>query len=508
MSILSPKFTKAVIDEVVDAITAGTSHYYAIASNPAEFSGDIPDDENFDLTTYHQLTWMGLFGKKLANTDFCPMIANIPWVSNTVYDRYDNQADMANASFYIIVDPEIVGGNYLIYKCIDNANGAAANSKPTEVQASTFTKADGYSWRYITSIPTATYEKFATTDYVPIKANTTIVASASDYASIDLVIIDDGGEGYNCYHDGLIRSVTNTTVVQIDTDASLDNNFYTRNGIYIYNDSAATSQMRRVSAYTSNLSGNWVTLDVAANTDNILPGVTQYRISPYVDFDTNGDSDPIAYSTVNTIVNSIASVVILDPGVNISRANVSIESNTTYGTGAEVRCVTPPPGGHGFNPVTELLVKGLGVSFTFANSESNTIPTNVLYNRIGLLKNPYALTANSEKGDAYTSNTFNLLLKANVSPSHAFTVGEYVQGNTSEAIGLVAFANSTVVHLVGDRKFSNGETITANSGSGAITITSRGDCYMKDVIPMYAQNIDNVDRGAGQTEGFKIIIEM
>lgn len=508
MAVLLPSFTKAIIDHLIESVSNEDNRYYAFASNPVEHDA-VPDDVNVDLETMHRMDWMMLFGKRIAADDLCPVIANHKWTTNTVYQRYDNTIDIANSSFYVVVDPDTVGGDYQIFKCIDNANGAPSTSKPDQLQATTFSKSDGYSWRYISSIPTATFTKFGTTAYCPIEANSTIVADALSYSSVDVCKVVNGGSGYNGYHDGTVRSVINSTLIQIDTGASVDNDFYTKSGIYIYNDSAATSQLKRVQQYVANLSGNWVYLDSAANTDNILSGVTEYTISPYVNFDTNGESDPVAYSVVNTIVNSVSSIVIVDPGTEISRANVSILANTSYGSGANVIAIVPPPGGHGADPVTELYVKGLSVSFQFANSESNTIPTNILYNRIGIMKDPYAMSNSIGKGDLFEANTFTQLFKANVSPSHTFTVGEYIQGQNSLAIGLVAFSNSTQVHFVGDKRFTNGESIVAVSGSSSIaSIIARGDLYGKEVIPLYVQNIDNVDRAAGQTEGFKVIIEM
>ena len=155
-------------------------------------------------------------------------------------------------------------------------------------------------------------------------------------------------------------------------------------------------------------------------------------------------------------------------------------------------------------------------SFKFSNTEGASIPTaNVLYNKIGIIKNPYALVSNAttgeiEKGVKYFANTFNQVLTANITPSYLFTVGESVVGSNSNARGIVVFSNTTQVHISGDKYFSNGENIANSSGTivGTISINRVSDIYTKDLKPIYIDNINNVNRSNTQTEVFKLTIEI
>jgi len=120
------------------------------------------------------------------------------------------------------------------------------------------------------------------------------------------------------------------------------------------------------------------------------------------------------------------------------------------------------------------------------------------------------LEANNSKGSVYTDINIDQRLVANVSPSVTFNVGEQITGDTSGARATVLFSNSTVVHLVGDQNFSNNETVS-NSTSNSVTtieISSKADVYYKDLIPLYIQNINNVNRSANQSEKYKLIIKL
>lgn len=510
MGQILPKFKASVAEDIISSITENVAHYYAFASNPVENTDGIQAETLDRQSAYFENNWRILFGKKLANTDLVPVIDKISWASNTVYDRYDNTQDLSNSQFYVVTDPTEPGGYYHVFKCIDNANGEPATEKPDQVQAASFTKSDGYTWRYIYSISTANYSKFATDEYVPVFANATIVSGAYDYTGVEVVPIVNSGAGYDAYHTGVIRSKPNTTVLQIESEASSVANFYQNNAIYITNNNSPTSELITISTYVSNSSGNWVILAEAANTDNITPGITSYYISPRVLFDTDGDETPKAYTVVSNTSNSIANVVIIDPGYGITRANASIVTSVVSPVAQEanVYCIVPPPAGHGSRPESELHTQGISFSIVFSGSEANTIPYSVLYNKIGIVKNPYAIETDATKGSPYTSNTFSSVLKGNVS-GHTFLVGDEVMGRDSGAKGIVAFANSSVVYLVGDKHFIDDETIeNQDADTATMSINTLGDIYTKDLVPLYYRNITNVNRSNTQVESFKLIIEV
>ena len=516
MGKILPYYKKAIIDEIIDNITSGTSNYYAFAAMaPDAFSNTTASEvANSDYYSTFTNDWLMLFGKKITFSDIVPFIEKNMWTTNTVYAQYDNTSNtlFADNNYYVITSPADTGGYYNIYKCLGNDGNTASTIKPntigTPTQAYTFETSDGYNWRYISSISSFNWDKFSSTDYAPVYTNSSIISSANTYAGVEALVITNSGNGYNAYTNGTIQSVANSTVIQIQANnSSTSASFYVNNAIYINTGTATTSQLLDISGYVSNGSGSWVFLGSSANVTNITAGVTTYKISPKVKFYSDG-TEPRAYTTVNTTSNSIGSITLLDIGSDISWCNVEIQS--AYGSGANVYAIVPPAGGHGSNPSAELNNKGIAFAFNFANTESGTLPTaNIVYNKIGIIKNPYTLNSNNTKGSIYTADTFNNLLKATT--SYTFTPGQTLIGANSGARGIVVFANSTTVHLAGDKGFINGEYVT-NSTSTAniatITLTSIGNIYTKDITPLYVQNINNVNRSNTQTEAFKINIQI
>ena len=333
-----------MFEELADNISANSSQYYAFAANPIEFSGSIPALTNDDYSTLFENNWKMLFGKRLQVADFAPVINNNSWTSGRVYDRYDNTSNtvIANNNFYVVSSPSVVGGSYHIYKCIDNANGAASTVDPgtigTPTQPSTFEMSDFYKWRYVSSISASNYDKFAANNFVPVYANSTIVSTSPSYSGVEVVVIRNGGNGYSTYTNGVVQSVQNSTLIQIQNYSSENNDYYVNNSIYIYNGANlitfdTTSQLSTITDYISNTSGRWIYVNPSINTSLITSGLSKYSISPSVVFESDGDSNPKAVSIVNTTSNSIQSIIMLDVGTNISWANVRIVSNTAFGAG-------------------------------------------------------------------------------------------------------------------------------------------------------------------------------
>jgi hypothetical protein len=519
MGLITSNFKKSIIDDMLSSIQSNSAYYYAFAASPNEWTGNtVPAETSDDYSVNFYNNWTMLFGKKLTNTDIFPVARKITWASNNVYAKYNNTTNaLANSDFYVMTTPSETGGYYHIYKCIDNANGAVSTSKPDLVQQSSFTKADGYTWRYICSISDKVYKRFATDSYIPIYANAAITESAYDYSGIDIVNIHDAGSGYTVFHQGTVQSTVNSTVIQISNSASSSLNYYSNSAVYFYANSHA-SQFANVISSSSNGSGIFITVSPQVNTTLIEPTTTSYYIGPRVVFNTDGIEQPIARAIVNPNTYSISSIQIIDTGYGITRANVSVvtsayalaSANTT--TAANVSCIPPPAGGHGSNPVNELGIKGISINFKFANGENNSIPTNVKYNKIGIIKNPYNVAANGTKSaTAYTSNTFNGLINAEPGTAVTFTVSDTITGANSGAKAIVAFSNTSVLKLVGDKTFVNGEIIydtSNNQTTITVNAASTADIYTKDLYPLYVQNIDTTERSNTQIESFRIIIQV
>jgi len=173
----------------------------------------------------------------------------------------------------------------------------------------------------------------------------------------------------------------------------------------------------------------------------ILPNEqTEYVITPTVTIDGDG-FDAKAYCVVNTSTYEISSVVVFDPGYGYTHANVSVSSNTIYGSNASLKALISPINGHGSNAAVELGATYVGVSVTFGNTynEQYNYPGYGEFRTVGLMKNPLFdnvfLTLNS-----YDRATVSL------SGANTFTVGEVVY-QANQATGIVVWSTTSQVEV-------------------------------------------------------------
>ncbi len=383
-----------------------------------------------------------IFGKTITPDDVKPMIDRYDWVSGTVYAKYDHQdASLFTKSFYVVY-PE--GGSYHVFKCLDNNNGAPSTSPPLFSQTSAddtdYMTADGYRWKYMYTISSAVYSKFATPSYLPLVPNTYTTVFATN-GSIDSIIVESGGNNYFSSTTGYFSGVSiggNAQIHAINTGSS-NNGFYTGSALYI-STGTGSGQVREIINYA--VSGNQYLVTVN-NAFSPQPDLTsQYQISPNVKILGDG-SNAAAISVVNTATKAIQRIDIISGGANYTYANVSVIGNTgtLSANSAAARAIISPKGGHGFDPEKELNANKIGISVSFALSEANTISITNDYSRVGVIKNP---------------------LYANVEVSFTTANGSFSAGETVVQVTSVNTALNVVATKVQDYTYNTGNYSTLN----------------------------------------------
>ena len=166
-----------------------------------------------------------------------------------------------------------------------------------------------------------------------------------------------------------------------------------------------------------------------------------YQIGPTVKIIGDGNG-AIAVATVNTQVgmsNSIASITVINPGSNYTKANVAIYANSLYGSGASVYPVVSPLLGHGAEAEVELGSRYacLDMNFNTLATENWYYPSNISFRKFGIIKDPKFANVKIET-TGYTSFSLNLSNTVGT-----WTNGEIVTQATTNAAGIVISGNST-----------------------------------------------------------------
>jgi len=434
---------------------AANSRYYVFTSKHRDYIEVTTPDPNASIAnSLHQTYDEMISGKLVTSSDVSQAIEKRLWTNNTVYAMYDPTSTGLDSNNYFVYTSE--GTDYHVWKCIDNNGGVASNSTPlfSDVSAALDTlyiksAADGYQWRFMYTIPQATWDKFASNTYIPIVSHANAVSNAIN-GSIDAYVVSNSGNNYNEYVSGSVVSSTNTTVFKIVSTASGNNDFYNNCMIY-FTGGVGNGEFKQITDYD----GSTKTVTVNNALSSAPDGTSTFEITPLVRIRGDG-SNAEARAIINTSTNTISNVEILQRGSGYTFADVTIEANNMESANlASARAIIGPYGGHASNPKEELNARYIIISTDFANNEASQIQTDNDFRTVGLLKDPHYANVMI----TFENQTAN------------FTTGETVTLNTANAKGAISFSNTTVMRLTNAYgSFANSGNVTGSTSSATATV--------------------------------------
>jgi hypothetical protein len=274
------------------AANSATGKFFTFAAKSSPWPNDVspPDVQNSVSELEYKIHNEMIFGKFVPDSNLSLMSNRYDWTSGTVYDMYDDtDAFLFQKKFFVLT---LEAGAYHVFKCLSNNGGAPSTSQPllaeTAANDAYYSTADGYQWKYLYSFDTATYARFATTNYIPVVSNTSVVGNAVSGA-IETYSIQSPGGNYNSYTNGYFTDIAvggNTQFFSIQgsdtTILSVSANTYTVGETVrqIYSGSNANGVV-------SSQSGNVLTLKnvngiftIGANT---ITGLSSGKVSTVLD---------------------------------------------------------------------------------------------------------------------------------------------------------------------------------------------------------------------------------
>lgn len=221
------------------------------------------------------------------------------------------------------------------------------------------------------------------------------------------------------------------------------------------------------------------------NTTTIPNDTTEYVIGPTVSIVGDG-TNATAIGIVNSnfgSANNIIGVDFVNPGTGYTFASVQVYANGSYGSGANLVPVISPIKGHGYDAVTELGGRYVGVDVTFDTStnELNYFPSYVQYRRVGILEDPQFsdVRINISNFDRVNLGlTGTVTSSANVSIT-TWVPGEVVTQSSTNAAGVVVYGNSSFLQLKNALGTFNTNSIYGYYSNTTASVTSANVNYFQ-----------------------------
>lgn len=249
-------------------------------------------------------------------------------------------------------------------------------------------------------------------------------------------------------------------------------------------------------------------VDGAISAYKIVSGGNNYTSIPTVTITGDG-SGATATAEINVSSNIVDRIIVTNPGSGYTFANVAISGP---GTGAEVRAMISPSGGHGKDPLRELGGSNIIMNVRLNNNENGKIPTENEYRQVSIIQNPkLGATNNVATGSVY-NQTMRLTLSTGSSNyaedetvyqgptfANAYFTGSVVGWDSANNI----LKLSNVVGV------PQSDVITGKESSAVRFVENITNKELQDYSGnlLYVDNIVPLHRADDQTDNFKIVFK-
>jgi hypothetical protein len=522
MEILTNKFKMLLAEQFKFTLSeAGDSTFHLVGAKSEPFAGTIPMPGAGIHETFYRTYDEMLFGKRIQPADVSFMLRNIPWISGQRYDMYDDlNNDIQSSSFFVISDQE--DGTYGVFKCLykNPVSDPVSVYKPLVNQTSpsdeVYITGDGYHWKLMFTIDSVAYQKFANINYVPVTLNATVISSAVA-GTIDAVLTENIGSGYNNYAYGTVKEInyTNSTLkyavksdeavivktydlvyssnttftegdvisVNVPGQSSVDATIYKTSVLTISVEiSANTQNITQSTVATSNtitVSSNTVTADVVAIQEENLPvlsnnsnfyknavfyirgGAGAGQIRTVTDYEVIGNDRVITLDSAFTSELNLTSTFSILPKISI----------IGDGTGA----IALPEINPASNSISDVIIIDRGSGYSYANATISGNTGIIAANGTPIMTDNALLRPVIAPPNGHGSNPLEELYASNIGISVSFS--------NSEVLDYISFSKIAVVRnllqdnisltldTLVDGEYTVGEEITQLNEKSRATIS-------------------------------------
>jgi hypothetical protein len=466
-----------------------------------------------------------MFAKRVAPTDIVYLVRNIPWIENTIYDRYDDiisptspapsgATSIQTANFYVLTD------DFNVYKCINNNKASPSRERPTGTSTEIFTTADGYVWKFMYQVPVLDRTKFLSPQWLPARhytggyhfdvngflSSVDVITGGTGYTQNNThVLIDGDGKGAVA-----VPVVTSGAVTEIDIFQDSDAILHTGDGYsfifasVIGDGSGATARANL--GKTTSMPVNDVVPEAAIPggihvIDVLTSGQDYFQDNTSVTIEGDGEGAEAVAIVDN---GAVVGIEITNAGVNYDWITVTI--NSPVGFGATARAIVSPRGGHGFDSPDELFATAFSIMVEMGvDGDSPDIFTGNDYRQLGLLKNPLVYDSTQALVNV-TASACHVIEAEDTSVYHPDDMVSSDDGGLFRVIQVIdpnVWLQPVKDYISGASTLTNVTTaidnLTINNGT---IVTPEIDVYSGEVL--YVNNKIRVARLTEQTETLQI----
>ena len=428
---LRKNWSRQFADDLVRSLNESDSnnYYLFIGKITAWDDESVPPTET-DSDFYGNDAWRNSLAlKRLDSDNIMMVIPRINWTSGVVYQPYDHELDLHDASnllkYYVMTD------TFKVYKCIGNSNSGQSTIQPSHTTHHIVTESDGYRWKFLYEL-TEIMRNFMTDEYIPVKyitqknENETINQLQSQEYAVDGTVdyatcTATGNKVYSSSEttSALFGSEANGTSLSVKLNQTASNIGSTYNGYCLYIDDGRRDEIgkiRKIVSYDGQT--KLATLDQPIGADIYLPDTdgakgSSYKILPLLK--VHGDGEGCQAIPVINTANEIGGIQLVTAGTGYKDTRVEILTTAASGTSeSEFKLYVSPNGGHGIDATRELqATRAMILMSADEGDKSSDWPAENDFRQFGIVKNPILNLADETTvaGNEWTRATELVILK-------------------------------------------------------------------------------------------------
>lgn len=399
------------------------------------FFGQInpPDDspEEKDSVDYINYNRNNIFAiKELLPSDACYVVPRNTYETNKNYVSYNSEMGTGD---YVFNET-----NFSIYICVKSGD-AESTVIPALLTTEPFTLSDGYTWRYVYTIPLALRDKFLTPQWMPV--SNSLTESYFSNGGIDSISILDSGEGYSAANTSIVVVGANGTgsgaiVSPVIQDGKIVSAIIHESG-YGYKSptlmvlspsftrkAVITSTLSKIDIRTSQALIQTLAVPGTLESVDIIDGGLGYTTNVQVTLTGDGRDGEISFVR-NVSTGEITNIEVINRGQGYSWAKIIITDDSLIGgSGAEVHVNVSRIGGFGRDAVADLNATAIMVYQNFSREKLNGLPLENAIYRFGLIDNPKTTNGGVYPKDFITKDNYvTTISKTDISN---YTIGTLV----------------------------------------------------------------------------------
>lgn len=505
-------------------------------ANMYMFIGVAPDSEQgiptepgiISSPTYIKKVFKNMiYMKKINVNDISPVAERIDWKANTFYDSYDHTLNMSGRDENgKLIRKFYVRNKYdQVFKCLWNN----VNSQNTFSISSLTNNSSYYTIEHSGgTFEPGSYITIQNSD--PTEYNGTYVIINSSFGIANVAYGASGSYIITTDKEYVANASVKQASLSIE-EPYFDVGTFDKGAIVKPSDGYKWKYLYTINKASKLkfFDSEWMPVPVQTNFYNPNYTVSGWGSIDVINVINGGSGFENGANTVSVLVsgdgigveaeayvvdNKIQDIIVTNPGYDYISANVSLIPVSGYGgSGAEVVASISPNGGHGLNILRDLYTRNIMVNISFVEGENGTLPTDLSFNQIGILYNPFVYSdiyniANS----SYIDCTTEIVL----SPGEdLFTYGETIfQGVSFDERNFSARVVSydptnfslRVINTEGTVE-TNFQVLGHSSGARRVVRQINTSAFVPNSGNMfYLENKPEIDRSPLGTDQLRILI--